>query len=195
MKANAVYHVTEHDDGRITHGVEHDNGGFVVSSQEVGVAVQNFLHFATLEDIATLHSHLLREYARRQLDPTFTYNSEKFVRETTAISKRGFNDGEAAASWIIDGNTNEPFMFLSRLLTGMEEGDPEIMDSLPMPRVSGEFADDPTWEQVCQDEIERYGDDGEPELFAVYNEAFHEGVECQLRKMYNDLSPGESKKV
>jgi hypothetical protein len=60
-----MYTPWEHEDGRITHFIDHDAGAFVVSSEEVGVAIQNFLHYATLEDIATLHDHLLREYARR----------------------------------------------------------------------------------------------------------------------------------
>ena len=189
MKVNAIYGCRTEDDGREVHTIAHDGGGFVVSSAYVGYAVQNFLQYATLEDIATLHSHLLREYARRQDVIDMPEQDEADVK---AISKRGFNDGENAASWMIDGNTPDPFMFVSKILTGMEDGDPEIMDMLPEPHISGEWADDPTWEQVCQDEIERY-EDGEDELFAVYTEAFHEGVEVQLRKMYNDLS--QSKKV
>jgi hypothetical protein len=59
------YTPIEHEDGRVTHFIDHATGAFVVSSEEVGVAVQEFLHYATLEDVATLHGHLLREYARR----------------------------------------------------------------------------------------------------------------------------------
>lgn len=191
MKVNAIYTVTEHEDGRITHGIDHDGGGFVVSSKEVGVAIQNFLQYATLTDIDILHKHLFHEYARRKnednvIDISFKYTSEADI---TAMSKRGFNDGENAASWLIDGNTVAPYAALTRLIQGMEDGDPEIMDSLPHPRVGGEFADDPTWEQICQDEVEHYGDDGESELFAVYTEAFHEGVEAQIRKMHREYGP------
>jgi hypothetical protein len=59
------YTPIEHEDGRITHFIDHDTGAFIVSSEHVGVAIQNFLHYATLDDIATLNDHLLREYARR----------------------------------------------------------------------------------------------------------------------------------
>ena len=55
----------EHEDGRITHFIDHDTGAYAVSSEEVGVAIQNFLHYATLDEFRTLHGHLLREYARR----------------------------------------------------------------------------------------------------------------------------------
>jgi hypothetical protein len=43
----------------ITHFIDHDTGAFIVSSEHVGVAIQNFLHYATLDDIATLNDHLL----------------------------------------------------------------------------------------------------------------------------------------
>jgi hypothetical protein len=188
MRVNAIYHHEVMEDGREVHSVEHDGGGFVVSSQKVGVAIQNFLHYATLTDIDILHKHLFHEYARR-----YEVTGELQKMDAEAMYKRGVRDGENAASWLIDGNTPDPFMFISKILNGMEDGDPEIMDMLPEPRVGGEWADDPTWEQICVEEIDRYGDDGEQELFAVYTEAFHDGVETQIRKMYNDLSP--SKKV
>jgi len=59
MQAKALYRRIEHEDGRIGHVVDHDGGGFVVSSERVGVAVQNFLNNATVEDIGVLHRHLL----------------------------------------------------------------------------------------------------------------------------------------
>jgi len=194
MKVRAIYHHRVEDDGREVHAIDHDGGGFVVSSREVGVAIQNFLHYAKLEDIATLHRHLLYAYAEMQNENNVIDMTIRMPeREERAMRKRGFADGEAAASWIVPNNCDDPFMFVSRILTGMEEGDPEIMDSLPEPRLGGEWADDPTWEQVCIEEVDHYGLDGEQDLLGVYNDAFHEGVESQLRKMYNDLSP--SKKV
>jgi hypothetical protein len=62
MKAKAIYHLEEHEDGRTTHAIDHDGGGFVVSSRGVGVAIQNFLNFATPADMHTLHTHLLWAY-------------------------------------------------------------------------------------------------------------------------------------
>jgi len=189
MKYNAIYHFEQMEDGREVHAIDHDGGGFVVSSREVGVAVQNFLHFATLTDLATLHSHLLREYARRSVeDNTIDLKvrmPEKAMRE---MRNRGFTDGENAAAWMVDGNTPDPFMFLSKIMTGIEECDPEILDDLPHPRVGGEFADDPTWEDICIEILGEYND-GEDEMFAVYTESFHEGVINQIRKMYRDYGP------
>jgi hypothetical protein len=59
------YTTTEHEGGHIAHFIDHETGSFIVSSKAVAVATQKFLNHATLADIATLHGHLLREYARR----------------------------------------------------------------------------------------------------------------------------------
>jgi hypothetical protein len=64
MKARAIYTNEVTDDGRTIHSIHHDGGGFVVSSEKVGVAVQNFLHHATSTDILTVHQYLL--YAFKQ---------------------------------------------------------------------------------------------------------------------------------
>jgi len=60
MKAKAVYVQSDpNDDGQIVHSVDHDNGGFLVSSEKVGVAIQNFLNSATAMDLYVLHGHLM----------------------------------------------------------------------------------------------------------------------------------------
>ena len=182
MKARAIYHSWDREDGTTAHCVDVDNGGFMVSSKEVGVAVQNLFHYATTADIRVIHGHLLDLFKLAWAEEA-EKSSEQFVKDTEAMRVRGTQDGRNAASWMVDGNTPNPGMFLSKLITGMEEGDPAIMDSLPEPRVGGEWADDPNWEQICMDELDRY-EDGEDEMFAVYTEAFHEGVEAQIREMY-----------
>jgi len=63
MKVKAVYHQDiRESDGELIHAIDHDGGGFVVSSKEVGVAVQNFVHYATASDIYIVHGYLLRLY-------------------------------------------------------------------------------------------------------------------------------------
>jgi len=68
MRAKAIYteEIMEDADGseRLVLGIDHDGGGFVVSSRTVGVAIQNFLNNATSDDIRILHGHLL--YAFKQ---------------------------------------------------------------------------------------------------------------------------------
>src|SRR5262245_12356114 len=85
-------------------------------------------------------------------------------RDEAAIHQRGHDDGWNAAGWLVDGNTDDPEVVLLGYLRGIEDGDPEILDKLPTPNLSGEWADVPTWEDICQEEIERYNDDGEEEL-------------------------------
>lgn len=66
MKVNAVYHSWEREeDQSVVHAIDHDGGGFVVSSEKVGIAVQNFLNHATCSDIGTLHTHLLYAFRKR----------------------------------------------------------------------------------------------------------------------------------
>jgi hypothetical protein len=60
LRKKAVYTQNIYDGGeRIIHGIDHEHGGFVVSSERVGIAIQNFLNLATTSDIHVLHSHLL----------------------------------------------------------------------------------------------------------------------------------------
>jgi hypothetical protein len=70
VKTNAIYRQEIMDeDGindRTVHSIEHDGGGFTVSSEKVGVALQNFLNHATASDLAQLHVHLLYAYHRMQ---------------------------------------------------------------------------------------------------------------------------------
>lgn len=51
----------------------------------------------------------------------------------------GREAGANAASWAIDGNTTDDD--LRRILTGYDDGDPEVMDSFNLPDLSGQWAD------------------------------------------------------
>jgi hypothetical protein len=109
-------------------------------------------------------------------------------QERRAIRDRGKDDGIAAASWLVDGNTPHPEEVLDRLIDGMEQGDPQIMDELPHPRLGGEFADDPTFEDILKAELDEYDEErvqnGEYEdLYDAYCEGFNEGVEKEIRRM------------
>lgn len=52
----------------------------------------------------------------------------------------GYEHGVAAGSWLVDGNTTPETA--RRLLAGVEDGDPMVMDALPSCPLSGEWADD-----------------------------------------------------
>jgi hypothetical protein len=68
MEAKAIYtqevfdDTGDSDNPRVVHGIDHNGGGFSLSSEVVGVAVQNFLNNATSSDMRQLHSHLLYAY-------------------------------------------------------------------------------------------------------------------------------------
>jgi hypothetical protein len=52
----------------------------------------------------------------------------------------GTDAGRAAASWVFDGNTSRETY--ARVLAGIDDGDPAVMDAYREPSLSGEFADD-----------------------------------------------------
>lgn len=71
-------------------------------------------------------------------------------REILAAARRdGKAAGTVAASWVTDGNTSRETY--ARILRGLEDGDPEILDSLPWPNLSGEWANDPTPRSLAED--------------------------------------------
>jgi hypothetical protein len=53
--------------------------------------------------------------------------------------QEGYDHGVTAGSWVLNGNSTAETA--RRLLEGIEEGDPEIMDALPSSPLSGEWAD------------------------------------------------------
>lgn len=58
-----------------------------------------------------------------------------------AMKKRGKEDGLAAASWYWD-DVNVEFADFMQVLKGIRDVDPRIMDTLPTPQLSGEWAGD-----------------------------------------------------
>lgn len=52
-------------------------------------------------------------------------------------TRLGRDAGKNAASWVFDGNTEEATY--RRVLKGIREGDPEVMDAYREPDLSGEF--------------------------------------------------------
>ena len=108
--------------------------------------------------------------------------------EVEIIERRGTSDGEGAAAWLVDGNTNNPYAVLKRIIDGIEDGDPEIMDKLPSPTYSGEMADEPTWEKILRDEGIAMDTEQDPtgrrDLQDAYDAAFQQGVESKIREMF-----------
>jgi len=102
------------------------------------------------------------------------------------IRRRGHADGRAAGSWVIDGNT--PDESCARILQGIEEGDPEILDALPTLSL-GEWADDPTFEQILGEEgLDSLDADAGDDLWFTYSDAWYAGMveqaesDCRARR-------------
>lgn len=100
--------------------------------------------------------------------------------EARIIAIRGYADGKGAGSWVFDGNTPAETVLLTQ--AGIKNGDAAVLDQLPQPRLGGEFADDPTWEDILRDEI--HWDDEETnersDLRIAYEDAFYQGVQDEV---------------
>lgn len=113
------------------------------------------------------------------------------ICEAELIGRRAFDDGKAAASWLVDGNTANPEFLLKHYIKGIDDGDPMVLDKLPVPQLGGEFAGDDTWDDIVNEELHREpNDDDDTDLFVVYNEHFHNGVEAEIRRMHKAYSEG-----
>ena len=72
------------------------------------------------------------------------------TRDILRQAKRdGREAGINAASWVFDGNT--PRASYARVLKGLDEGDPAVLDSINAPNLSGEWADSPTPVSLASD--------------------------------------------
>ena len=87
----------------------------------------------------------------------------------TAAAKLGRERGMATGSWLIDANISDDTA--QAIITGYEDGDPDVMDLCPPP-LSGEWADDPTpagvLAQLGLDDM----DDTAPDVLDAYEDAF-----------------------
>jgi hypothetical protein len=93
--------------------------------------------------------------------------------------------GQAAASWYFDGNTTDETYRL--VLQGIEDGDPEVLDSFPSAPLSGEWADDPTPQTLAEDLGLDNEDDDEAAVLddacSAYEDAFYQSVHEEIERM------------
>ena len=83
-----------------------------------------------------------------------------YDRAIAYARERGAQDGHAAASWTYYGNT--PRDWYARTLRGIEDGDPAVLDALPAPDLSGQYADTTTGPSLTLDALEAAGHRGRP---------------------------------
>jgi hypothetical protein len=73
----------------------------------------------------------------------------KYDDAITYATTLGTEHGESAATWVEISESNA-----QTILTGMEDGDPEILDALPSADLSGEWADTLTGPQLVLEALE-----------------------------------------
>lgn len=108
--------------------------------------------------------------------------SDEGIRLCEALaeaSRLGDQDGLSAAGWIEDDA-------LPMLMAGYRDGDPAILDLLPMPDLSGEWADGRTWYSLAREcglDPER-GEDYALEVCDTFEDAFNTAVEREVWRRF-----------
>src|SRR5262249_48651513 len=112
----------------------------------------------------------------------------KADRVTAEAREQGYDRGKAAAGRYFDGNTSEDTY--RRVLQGIEEGDPAVMDTLPSCPLSGEWADEITprglFEDLGMSGDEDYADD----VLNAYEDGFSQGATDELVRVARVMTGG-----
>lgn len=102
--------------------------------------------------------------------------------------RASYEDGATAArnvaTWTTDGNGD--VATYARMLQGLEDGDPAVLDSLPTPNLSGEQADGPTPSSLAADHLPddidgqdgAYGSESLESVADVLTTAWEAGVDA-----------------
>jgi len=102
----------------------------------------------------------------------------------------GKEHGKNAGSWVIDGNTTEETA--RHIVQGIEDGDPEVLDSLPAPDLGGQWADSYT-ERDLFEELEISPDDPEADdAVMAYLDGFSEAVVDEVESSARHSAGSES---
>ena len=107
------------------------------------------------------------------------------VRDPYMIERQaraaGEEHGRAAASWYFDGNTSDETY--AAVLRGIEEGDPQTLDTFPSSPLSGEWVGDPTPRSVLEDLDVEEDDDCADEYVSAYEEGFYETSAHEIERV------------
>lgn len=96
----------------------------------------------------------------------------------TEAHSAGYDRGQTSGSWVIDGNTSEDHA--RRLLAGITDGDPEIMDMAPAP-LSGEWAGESIPELSDEYGIDLTDETNADEFEQGFSEGFWDEVETSAK--------------
>ncbi|PWU23555.1 MAG: hypothetical protein C5B48_08410 [Candidatus Rokuibacteriota bacterium] len=147
------------------HGAESRYIGALLNDELTADGVEYLRELLSEQDL-TPYQVALHRFWREQ------FSSELCEVLTAEARNAGEEHGRNAGSWFWNGpHTVEQY---KRVLQGVDDGDPEIMDVLPSSPLSGEWADEPTpntvWADLGMSGDEDYADDV---LFA-YEDGFNE---------------------
>jgi hypothetical protein len=128
-----------------------------------------------------------------ELPEDTTLSDAEFEQVERDIVLLGHLDGMNQAEWAFDGNTSESALRAMR--QAIDDGDPDM----PAPRSihSGEWGDDPQWEETvadCLPEGKETTPEEDDDLFSLYqdavNEAFYSRLAERLAYMLDNSTKG-----
>lgn len=109
---------------------------------------------------------------------------DNFDTLNTAAAEMGTQHGTAAGSWVIDGNTSDETC--RTILSGIDNGDPAVLDSLPGSPLSGEWADGMTplglLRALGVEDPHNYPDDDADALCDAYEQAYSDAVVGEVER-------------
>lgn len=100
--------------------------------------MDTWLHFPGFPPIKGVGEPIVAIEAKKEIGPD---SDEMPMEDAIAYSRAiGERNGKNAASWVFDGNTS--IETYQTVLSGINEGDPQVYDMFREPTFSGEYADD-----------------------------------------------------
>jgi hypothetical protein len=110
-------------------------------------------------------------------------------------AEEGAEAGRIAGSWVTDGNTDAETY--RRLLGGIRDGDPEILDSLPSAPFSGEYADGLLPRDFLADVGLTEEHDAADDVLRTYEDAYTEaaGAEVERACLAQQSTPDRAKEA
>lgn len=104
---------------------------------------------------------------------------QSWTEATDKARELGTEHGRNAASWATDGNTDQATY--AYLLQGIKDGDPMVLDQLPAPDLSGQWADGYMPRQLFEDAT---GNDAHAE--ATWNQDAYQDALTELCDAYEE---------
>jgi hypothetical protein len=122
---------------------------------------------------------------RRTTVPAKTY--DVLIEEARRM---GEERGREVASWYFDGNTTTETY--AAVLRGIEDGDPEILDTLPSSPLSGEWAGDPVPTDVLATLGVSHDSDAVDEYLDAYEMGFAMASQDQIEETARTMTREEN---